>query len=132
MAKIFGTQAYSIYSGDTETINKNTAKIAWVAILRFLHKSNIINLNMHDGYISSIISIDEIETVKSDEAGILYSLCNSGDEIKEGDIMAKILDPFTGELRCNIISPVKGTVFFTHHKPLIHQHTVLFKIVKFG
>jgi len=43
--------------------------------------------------------------------------------------MAKILDPFTGATRSEIRSPVKGTVFFAHQNPLIHQNSVLFKII---
>jgi len=84
---------------------------------------------MHEGFISKTISDSDTVTVKSDEAGILYALNGAGDEVKEGDLLAKILDPFTGATRSQILSPVKGTIFFAHQKPLIHQNSVLFKII---
>ena len=127
--QVFGTQAFSIFSGDTSNINKDTAKITWISILRFLHKSKIINLPMHEGFISKTISDSDTITVKSDEAGVLYALNGAGDQVKEGDLLAKILDPFTGATRSQILSPVNGTIFFAHQKPLIHQNSVLFKII---
>lgn len=51
--------------------------------------------------------------------------------VKQGDLLAKILDPFTGAVRSEIYSPVDGTIFFAHDKPLIHQNTLMYKIVKF-
>jgi uncharacterized protein len=129
--QVFETQAFSIYSGDTDTINKDTAKIAWLSVLRFMNNMKIINYNMHPGNCSHVLRDGELETVISNQSGILYSLHGAGDEIKTGDLLAKILDPFTGETRSSILAPVDGTIFFAHHKPLIHQNTVVYKIVRF-
>ncbi len=129
--QIFGTQAFSIYTGDTETINKDTAKIAWVSVLRFLDKMGIIHYKTHDGYASKSISETDLVTVKSDQAGILYSLKGAWQDVKKDDLLAKVLEPFTGAILSEIRSPLSGTVFFAHQKPLIHQHTVLYKIVQY-
>jgi len=129
--QVFDTQAFSVYAGDTNIINKNSAKIAWTSILRFMHKMNIIKHQSHDGYNSSIISDVDLISVISDKPGILYSQKDAWDEVKKGDVLAKILDPFTGKVLSEIIAPATGTIFFAHQKPLIHQHTVLFKIIQF-
>ncbi len=129
--QIFGTQAFSIFSGETDTINKETAKIAWLSILRFMNKLKVISLHLHEGYNSMVLKDTDLETIKSNSSGILYSMHGAGDEIKCGDLLAKILDPFTGETRSSIFAPINGMVFFAHHKPLIHQNTVMFKIVRF-
>jgi len=129
--QIFGTHAFSIYAGDTNIIDKESAKIAWTSIMRFMNKMGVIDHSRHEGYHSSLISDLNIQSVLSDQPGILYSLKDAGDEIKKGDLLAKILDPFTGCIVSEIISPVSGTLFFAHQKPLIHQHTVLFKIISF-
>ncbi|MBP1675611.1 MAG: Succinylglutamate desuccinylase/aspartoacylase [Bacteroidetes bacterium] len=129
--QIFGTQAFSIYSGDTDTINKDTAKTAWTSILRFMNNMKIISQNKHEGHSSYILKDSDLETIISNQSGILYALKGAGDEIKAGDLLAKILDPFTGETRSSILAPTDGTIFFAHHKPLIHQSTVMFKIVRF-
>jgi len=129
--QIFGTQAFSIYTGDTDIINKDNAKIAWLSVLRFLNNMKIIQTNMHEGSTSYILQDTDLETVTSTESGILYTLRGAGDEIKTGDLLAKILDPFTGVTKSTILSPVDGTIFFAHHKPLIHQNTLVFKIIRF-
>ncbi|OIP84362.1 MAG: succinylglutamate desuccinylase [Porphyromonadaceae bacterium CG2_30_38_12] len=129
--QVFDTQAFSIYSGDTDIINKDTAKMAWLSILRFLHNMKIIDNTMHEGYTSCVIKDANLETIISNQSGILYGLRGANDEVKKGDILAKILDPFTGEVRSEIISPLDGTIFFAHQKPLVHHNTVMFKIVRF-
>jgi len=129
--QVFDTQAFSVYSGNTDTINKDSAKLAWMSILRFLHKMGIIEHPMHDGFASCTISEKSLRTVKSDKAGILYSRHTANDEIKKGDLLAKILDPFTGETLSTIYSPVAGTIFFAHQQPLINQNTVLYKVMTF-
>jgi predicted deacylase len=78
-----------------------------------------------------MIKDKDLITISSDEAGILYQLKNSGDTIKEGDTLAKILDPFTGETRSVIHSSSAGTIFFSHTQPLVHQNTILFKIAAY-
>lgn len=129
--QVFGTQAFSIYAGDTNIINKDSAKIAWISILRFLDKMGIIQHSRHEGFCSSLISDHNIQSILSDQPGILYSFKDAGNEIKKGDLLAKILDPFTGKVLSEIISPLSGTLFFAHQKPLIHQHTVLYKIISY-
>lgn len=127
--QIFNTRAFSVYSGSTDIIHKPSAKIAWVAILRFLNKMNIIRYATHDGYNSSVITEQNQVTVKSNSSGILYSLCDANDEVKQGDLLAKILDPYTGDTLSTILSPVNGILFFAHQKPLVSENTVLYKVI---
>ncbi len=77
--QIFGTQAFSIYSGETDTINKDSAKTAWMSVLRFLNSQGIIKHNLHDGFNSYIVPEHELITIKSDQAGILYNLRGAKD-----------------------------------------------------
>lgn len=126
--QIFETDAFSVYSGETGNIDKNTAKVAWLSILRFLKNVNVIDFPIHEGYLSHVMKDRDLETIISDEAGILFQIRDSGESIKKGDLLAKILDPFTGATRSEIIAPVNGTIFFSHHSPLVPQDTILFRI----
>ncbi len=128
--QVFETQAFSIYSGNTDTINKDTAKTAWTSILRFMKNMKIIDYNIHPGSCSSVIKDVDLTTIMSSQSGILYPICSAGDDVKTGDLVAKILDPYTGDTNCSILSPVDGTIFFAHHKPLIHQNSLVYKIIK--
>lgn len=128
--QVFETDAFSLYAGQTDTIDKDIAKEAWTAVLRFLKSMKIIDKPMHEGHHSFTLKDKDLITISSDEAGILYQIRHSGEDIKEGDVLAKILDPFTGEVRSVITSPTDGTIFFSHHRPLVHQNTIMFKIAR--
>ena len=126
--QVFETDAFSVYSGETGNIDKNMAKVAWLSILRFLKNVNVIDFPIHEGYLSHVMKDRDLGTIISDEAGILFQIRESGENIKKGDLLAKILDPFTGATRSEIIAPINGTIFFSHHSPLVPQDTILFRI----
>lgn len=128
--QVFGTEAFSLYAGQTDIIDKEMAKIAWTAVLRFLSKMKVIDKPIHNGYHSYTLRDRDLVIISSQEAGILYQNKHLGESIKEGDVLAKILDPFTGVTQSAITSPTDGVLFFTHHRPLVHQNTLLYKIAK--
>jgi predicted deacylase len=129
--QIFGTQAYSVYSSDTDIINKDSAKIAWKSILRFLNRNKIITYNIHAGYASAVIHEKSMYSIKSTRGGILYQKKHANEEIREGDLLAEILDPYDGTVLSEIVTPVSGVIFFAHQRPLISQNTVIYRIVKY-
>ena len=126
--QIFGTDAFSIYAGETSNIDKNSAKMAWQSVLRFLNNLDIIDNPCHEGFISHVLKDKDLTTIVSDEAGIFFQLRDSGENIRKGDLLAKILDPFTGETRSEIAAPVDGLIFFSQQPPLVHQDSILFRI----
>ncbi len=127
--QIFGTHAFSVYSGSTDVIRKDAAKMTWTAILRFLDHLKIIQKPMHGGSNSYVFKPKDLSTIISATSGMLYSVCEVGQEVKRGDLMAKILDPCTGEVRSEIEAPASGTIFFAHQKALIHQHSRVYQIL---
>jgi uncharacterized protein len=128
--QIFETNAFSIYAGQTSTIDKEMAKMAWLSVFRFLQSIGAIDYPMHEGYRSAVLKDDDLEIITSDQSGILYTIKETGDTIRQGDVLAKILDPFTGAVRSTITSPISGTVFFSQYHPLVHQNTIMFKLVR--
>lgn len=128
--QIFETDAFSVYAGETSRIDKDRAKTAWLAVLRFLNNTGIINSPMHEGFLSHVMKDKELESIASERSGILYQIKNTGEFIKKGDILAHILDPFTGSIRNKIESPINGTLFFSQHSPLVEQNSIIFKIAK--
>ncbi|MFT4073796.1 MAG: M14 family metallopeptidase [Dysgonamonadaceae bacterium] len=129
--QIFGTDAFSIYAGETSTISKDKAKLAWVSVLRFLNNMHIINLPTHEGFHSYSVHDKDLIDIVSDTSGFMYQLKSTGDNVKRGDVIAKILNPFTGATNSIIKSPVTGIIFFSLNKPLIQQHSLMFKLVEF-
>ncbi len=129
--QIFETKAFSLYSGSTETIDKEMAKMTWLSILRFMNSKGIIKYPCHGGFHPYVFDQSSLHTIVSKQAGLFYVQCKVGQQVKAGDILAKILDPYTGETRAVIDSPIDGTIFFSYVHPLIHQHSRMFQILKF-
>ena len=127
--QIFGTHAYSLYSGSTDTLSHDMAKQSWQAILRFLGSVGAIKIALHPGARSIVFHADQLITVASSRSGMLYSRASVGQYVRKDDLLATILDPFTGETDQSISSPSDGVVFFAHTKPLVHQHSRIFQIL---
>lgn len=127
--QVFGTNAYSIYSGSTDVISHDIAKETWQAILRFLGTIGAAKVSLLPGARSYVFDASSLSTVTSARAGLLYSKVTVGQFVREGDLIAKILDPLTGQTLQEVNSPSDGVVFFSHTKPLVHQHSRLFQIL---
>jgi predicted deacylase len=54
---------------------------------------------------------------------------NVNSRVKKGEIIAEIMDPYTGEIADRIIAPQNGIVFFHVNQPLIYSQTPLFRII---
>lgn len=128
--QISGTNAFSVYTNDTDNINEESAQMAVSAVLRFLTRMGVLKYNCHGGYIASVIREDELTAVHTERAGIFRPVLKPSDEVSHGQTMAVILDPYEGTVRETITSPTDGIVFFTHQKPLVNQKDLVFTVIR--
>ena len=128
--QVWETKAFSVYANATDEIDEHAAEEAVNAILRFMNNRGIVKVKTPPGYITAILNESETKQIRSEHAGIFFSLTEIGRRIERGDILGRITDPFDGELVSEIRSPVSGTVYFAYHSPLINAKTVCFKIIK--
>ena len=125
-----GTNAFFVYTNDTDNIDEESAQMAVSAVLRFLTRMGVLKYNCHGGYIASVIHEDELTEIHTEKSGIFRSLIKPGDEVSHGQPMALILDPYEGSVRETIASPTDGVVFFQHLKPLVNQCDLVFEIIR--
>lgn len=128
--QVWNCKAFSVFTQETEHIDEESAKTAIHSVLMFLSSRGIIKYNGHKGYISSVISYENMVNIKSDEAGIFRRLVDINEIVQKGDVIAEIIDPLDGEVRKEIKSTANGVVFFVHDKPLAYANATLFKIIK--
>lgn len=126
--QVFETDAYSIYTRETDSIDDNSTKIAIDAVLRFLNKNKFIKYNTFGGCKSQIIKEKDMTSVCSPCGGIFRRLFNPGDEVKKGDVLALIYHPLNGEEKAKIIASEDGIIFFSHKSPTVTQHQLCFFI----
>ncbi len=128
--QVSGTAAFSVYTNATETIDESSAEQGASAVLRFLSRMGVIKYRCHGGYMGMIVDEDDMINIKSTAAGIYRQVLDVGDEAHRGDVLARIIHPYEGNVISEIIAPADGVVFFAHKKPLVTENTLAFKMIK--
>lgn len=123
------TQAFSLYTNETDKIDELSAQEAVTSILRFLSRMGIIKYRTHSGYISSILEEEHLITVQTPVSGIFRSKIKPGDEVNYQDVMAEIIHPYEGNVLTQILSPTNGVIFFAHSTPLAMENQVMFELI---
>ena len=123
------TAAFSIYTNKNYEIDEKNAKQAVSAVLRFLTRMGIIKYESHSGYISHVIQEKDLKDVYAPTNGLFRSGIATGDEVRYGDTMADIIDPYTGEVKEVIKAPTNGIVFFAYTEPIIGQYDVAYRLI---
>ena len=125
-----GTQALSVYSATTDTLDGESAKMAVSAVLRFLTRMGIIRYESHGGYISTTLKEKDLVSVRADEAGFFRCIVGVNQEVKRGQVLAEIINPMDGNIKAEVLAPTDGIVFFVQNSPLVFQNVVIYKIVR--
>ncbi len=128
--QLWNSNAFSVYTNETDCIDETSARQAVTAVLRFLTRTGILHYNCHSGYMASVIQEDNLSTILTDAGGIYRRHKHPGDAVLRGDLMAEILDPCSGEVLSEIRSPTDGVLFFAHKAPLVLQNTVAYRLIR--
>lgn len=130
--QIWGTNAFSLYTNTTERIDVHSAERGIRSILTFMAKQGIIRYSGHDGYISRIVDDTDMISVRTGHSGIFDSKVEVNQEVREGQLLAEIIDPYDAGIKDRVYAPVDGAVFFLHNKPLTYANTAVIKLIKGG
>ena len=130
--QIWGSKAFSIYAGQTNYVEDSTSNLTIDSILRFLKKIHVLDVRVQNaGYESIVLDEEELVNIIARRAGIFYRMTGAGPHVKEGQVLARILDPYDCRVLEEVKAPVSGTVFFAHNKPLTLEHAIIYRIQKF-
>lgn len=127
--QIWETQAFSMYTTTTTRIDKRSAKEAMRGILTFLHKQGILEYHGHDGYLSQVVRDTDMIAVRTAVPGIFEAMVQVGEEVEQGQVLARIIHAYEGEVIEELRAPVDGIVFFMHGDPLTYSNTAVCKLV---
>lgn len=127
--QIWETHAFSIYTTTTESVDKESAKMAVRSILMFLAKEGVVDYRGHDGYLSQVVEDTDMIPVRTGVSGIFEAEVKVGDEVVKGQVLAETIDPYEGSVTETLTAPADGIVFFAHNEPLTYANTAVFKLV---
>lgn len=127
--QVWETKAFSVYTTTTEQVDKVSARQAVEAILSFLEKEGILEYGGFEGYVSKVVSTEEMVTVRTKTAGFFEGKVRAGEHVRRGELLACIVDSFLGTTIDEIHAPVEGTILFSHAEPKVYQNTAVYKII---
>ena len=128
--QIWESEAYSIYSGRTDRISGKRAETVADSIERFMTCRGILKGTPSDAPPASVFRYDELLNVRTHEAGLYHNLADISVPVSEGQVLAEVIEPCTGEVLETLKSPADGTIFFRYEKPMVYSFTSAFKILK--
>lgn len=127
--QIWETNAFSLYTNATDTLDEPSAKIAMDAVFRFMNRQKLLRTRVSQGYHTELLDEHALLQIHSTVAGIYRPYVNTGDEFLKGDLLCEILDPLEGHVLCRVTAPCNGIIFFRYNRPLEFENTVLYKII---
>ncbi|MDD3360049.1 MAG: M14 family metallopeptidase [Hespellia sp.] len=98
----------------------------------------ILNLmkqkGLWDGPVASvkepIISSDRaVGYINAGTSGIYVPKCQIGDIVKEGDVLGEVLDPLSGVVAEEVISPIDGMIFTRREYPVVYTGSLLGRVL---
>lgn len=123
------TAAFSLYTNKNQEIDYDSANQAVAAVLRFLTRMGIVRYESHSGYISHVIMEEDLSNIHSGCGGIFRGLAKPGEDVRYGNKLAEIIDPYEGTVKETIVAPTDGIVFFAHTENLITESEIAYRLI---
>ena len=127
--RLWDTEAYSLYTKETELVDEESGESIVRAVLRFLDARGIAQWSDHRGYRATQLDESTLVPVSASTGGIFCPHVQLGDVIREGHELAAIIDPLNGSAKEVLRAPCDGAVFYKARTPLINEQTLAFQIV---
>ena len=91
-------------------------------------------MDMWNGPVSTEISTPQLSTngevsfMNADASGIIIPSVSHSVNVKKGDLLCQIVDPFEGVVLENVLSPVDGVVFTLRTYPVVYEGSLIARI----
>lgn len=126
--QIWDCNAFSVYARDTEKIDEEAAEFTIESVLTFLGRQGVIEYEATQTKESIVIGEEKLFNIKAKRAGLFRALVGVGEEVKAGQPMAEVVDPYEGEVLETLTANRAGRVFFIQDAPFILEKTLAFKM----
>lgn len=135
--QIWETEAFSLYTTHTETVNEKSCREAVASILYFMENNGLLvkkTFRQEEGGFcpaaSRVVEDEGLVTVRTPRAGFFRSFVGPGEHVKEGQVLAEIDDALDASLLVQIKSPVSGIVLFVFNDNMTYSHSAVFKLIE--
>lgn len=130
--QVWETSAFSVYTHETSRIDRASAIRVVNSVTRFLNKIGAVTYDGRSGFVSDVIEDSHMVNIQNRQSGIFEPLVDVEAQVSAGDVLARVIDPYEGNVREEIRAEVDGVVFFRHSRPLVFADTVTFRLIPIG
>lgn len=127
--QIWETKAFSIYTTNTAKVDKKSAEQAVEAILQFLTKQGVIRYHGTEGYISKVVESGKMIPIRAKNSGFFDGKVKVGDTVRQGQVLAEIIDPYFGTVKSQVVAPFYGTISFMHDEDMTYANAAVFRLI---
>ncbi|MDO4536830.1 MAG: M14 family metallopeptidase [Coriobacteriales bacterium] len=127
--RLWDTEAYTLYTKETDLVDEKSAASMVRACLRFLDARGLIDRPCHGGMRATTFAERGLVPVPVSRGGIFSRVAELGDIVSAGQLLAQVIDPLRGEVLEEIRAPQGGVVFFACRTPLVNEQTLAFQLV---
>ena len=127
--RLWDTEAYTLYTKETELVNESAAEEAVRAVLRFADARGIVQWPSQLGFLSTEVNERALVGVPAPTGGVFCPEAAIGQTVFKGQSLAIIVDPLRGSIRAKLAAPCDGVVFYTARTPLVNEGTLAFQLV---
>ena len=128
--QVWDTQAFSLYTSTTSRIDQNSAGQAVLAVMNFLSRQGMIKYSVPDSLDSKIVHDEDMILIKTAKSGVFVPMVKAGEEVKIGQPLADILNPYEGNILETLYAPSNRVAFFVHNEPLTYANTAVIKLIE--
>lgn len=128
--QVWNTQAFSLYTSTTSRLDPNSAGQAVLAVMNFLSGQGMLKYSVPDRMRSKIVHDEDMIPIKTAKSGIFEPMIRAGEEVRIGQPMANILNPYEGDILETLYAPADRVAFFVHNEPLTYANTAVIKLIE--
>lgn len=128
--QVWNTQAFSLYTSTTVRLDRNSAGQAVLAVMNFMSGLGMLKYSVPDRLHSKIVYDENVISIKTAKSGIFEPMVKAGEEVRTGQPLANILDPYEGNVLETLYAPFDRVVFFMHNEPLTYANTAVIKLIE--
>ncbi len=128
--QVWNTQAFSLYTSTTSILDQSSAGQAVLAVMNFLSGQGMLKYSIPDKLHSKIVHDEDMILIKTAKSGIFEPMVKAGEEVRTGQPLANILNPYEGDILETLYAPFDRVVFFVHNEPLTYANTAVIKLIE--
>ena len=127
--RLYGTEAYSLYTRKTTVADEGIAREAVRSLLRFMSARGLIRRQFHGGSRTFELAERTLVPVHVPVGGVCSPVVRVGDVVGEGQLLATVRDLLCGHVTARVVAPCGGVIFYHARTPLVNERTLTFQIV---